>query len=638
MKKNSLGIYFHLPLSLLMLMMVVYAMRTLTLTQQSMWIDEIMALYFTQGSFSETLHTIVKPEHNGPLFYLLLFTWRRLAGESDFAIRYLSLSFSILTLPIFYQWGKALIGRKAALLATWLMAFSPFTLWFAQEAKMYALHMLVVTASSLALLRAFQRGHLWRWLLFAFLTSMVLYSHLFGMFFVAAQGGVALLLGWRRWHSLRAYIATMLGIALAHLPLLHFALLILQHYQPHDQWRRFVPLGEIIRNMLLTYFFRGPLTLFTHSPMIFLLPLGLIVIAIFTLIRRDTHVSRTLLIYAIGPVLLFYVISYHIPVYDAKYLSATAPSIFLLTVLGIRHLAHFWKPMLIVGLTLAMLMMIAIVRDWSDPRYQRGDWRFVAHYVESHEGEHDRVVISAYYTAYAFWHYYRGHADVCGFDADPYHPTPFFEAKTEGYDHLWLILHHDQAMAPGNKLKESATQLFPVMTEQYPNGGRITLIGYQVRWSHPSLPSSAIPLDLCFEDGICLVGYHLDATRMSAKDKLSHPPSHWLHVTLYWQRGKDAYTEQTVRPLVRLVDQAGNVWGENLVRSPDLFERHPPSTWAADRVVESHFDVNLNPVTPAGFYFVEVSLTKNGDPQMRLNLREGHAVDRANIARVEILP
>ncbi|TET54668.1 MAG: hypothetical protein E3J64_01560, partial [Anaerolineales bacterium] len=117
-----------------------YALRTSTATLQSMWIDEVMALEFTSGSLADILNTIVQPQHNGPLFYLLLFGWRQLVGDSDFAVRYLSVAFSVVTVPLLYQWARKLTSRAVALTAIWLLVVSPFPLWYAHAAKMYALH------------------------------------------------------------------------------------------------------------------------------------------------------------------------------------------------------------------------------------------------------------------------------------------------------------------------------------------------------------------------------------------------------------------------------------------------------------------------------------------------------------------
>jgi len=608
----------------LLLISVAYSLRTSTLTLQSMWIDEIMALRYTSGDLAETMRMIVRPEHNGPLFYLVLYGWRQLVGESDFALRYMSVACSVLTLPLLYQWVKRLLGSRTALVAVWLLSFSPFTLWFAQELKMYALHMMLGAAVSLALLEAFRKGGWFRWTLYALLASTVLYSHLFGVFLIISHVLVALLLGWRNWRRLFGYVLSMGILTLAHLPLVSFGVRVLRGYQPRDVWRGFIPLDEIVRDMISYYFCRVP---FIDVPwQTFVLALGLGVVGALALLLSRRRAAGIVLLQAFAPVLVFYPMSFKVPVYDAKYLSASLPAIFAVVAWACVALARFWRPLGALLLVLGMLMQNGAVRDLSAPAFQRGDWRFVAEYVDEHEGTNDLVIVFAHYVTRAFERYYQGGSFVRPFAEDPYDPWPFYQRQVENYDNLWLVLHHDQAMAPENSLRQVAGTAFPVITEQYPNMGRIALIGYQMRYAYPALPAGVTELDACFENGVCLVGYQLDAVSLPPTERLSHPPSNWIHIVLYWQR-EDDVDDAAFRPLVRVVDDSFNVWGGNMERRPDLFDRFPLGDWPIDEVIGTHFDLNLNPLTPPGVYRLEVSLAADGDENNRLEV-VGAAADQ----------
>jgi 4-amino-4-deoxy-L-arabinose transferase-like glycosyltransferase len=630
----------RLPLRVgwLALLFVAWALRTATLTLQSMWIDEVMALYFTRGTFTETLHTIVRPEHNGPLFYLLLFWWRHLVGDSDFAVRYLSVLFSVLTLPLIYQLARRLLTERTAALALGLTALSPFTLWFAQEAKMYALHMWAATASTLALLEAFRKGRWWRWATYALLLSSTLYSHFFGGFLALAQVVMSGILGWKRWRRWLAYGLTMALLALAHAPLLRVAWNVIRYYQPRDIWRYFVPLKDIARDLLGQYFYR--LSYLEVIPWLLLIPTVFLIggiLALFRLRRRDAWI---LPIQALLPVLIFYPISYRAPVYSAKYLSAIAPAVWILVAWGLERMARFWRPLGLGAAVLGLLMVNGIARDLGTPPFQRGDWRFIARYVETHEGPNDIVVISAFYCEHAFRRYYQGRSAIFPYEANPYEPEFVYQGLPERYDRMWLVLHHDQTMAPGNRLIEAADARFPRITEQYPNAGQITMVGYQLRPTVPVLPEEAHPLEVCFQNGLCLSGYRVDTRALPARENLSHPPSNWLHVTLYWRRTA-SFDGVPFRPLVRLIDDAFNVWGGNMKRNPDLLDRHPPQNWPTDRLVEEHHDLNLNPATPPGTYRLELSLAIEGDESRRIPLVHpppGAPPDRWVFEEIRILP
>mgnify|MGYP000228347785 CR=1 FL=1 len=629
-------------LSVLAFVFVAYALQTSTLTLQSMWFDEIMALEYTKGSFTETVRTIVQPHHNGPLFYLLLFWWRHLAGSSDFAVRFLSVFCAVLTIPLLFQWTSKLLSRRAGVATVWLFAFSPFVLWLAQEAKMYALHVLVAVASSLMLLEAFRKGGGWRWLIYACLTSATLYSHFFGACLVAAQGIMALLLGWRRWKRLSSYATTMTLLALLHLPLVRYAWQTLKNYQPRDIWRGFVPLHRMFPDAVGYYFYNlprewipGPRLLF---PVVLVCTGGLLLTL--HMLRSRRRDGGVMLLHAFAPMLIYYVISFRIPVYWAKYLSAVMPAFFALVAWGIERLARFWRPAGLLILLLGALMTRSMVRFLTDPVVQRDNWRFAADYVAAHEGTNDSVLIFAHYTRFAFLRYYHGKSDVRGFGGDPNDPWPVYQKHAERYDRLWLILSHDQAMAPGHRLHEVAASAFPVITEHFPSSGRIRIIGYQMRYEYPALPAQAIPLDVRFDNGLHLVGYWVDARDLPATERISHPPSNWLHVVLYWQR-EPQIDPSPFRPLVRLVDASFNVWGGNMERRPDLFDRYPPDQWSPEAVVETHFDLNLNPITPPGKYQLEVSLAIEGDEQRRVSVANptpGMPADRFLFETIHIIP
>ena len=77
-----------------------FAARTLTLTQQSLWLDEVDAIAFARQDPSALLSMMVGPAQNGGLFYLLLKGWLTLTGLSEFTLRFASVLPSVLVIQI----------------------------------------------------------------------------------------------------------------------------------------------------------------------------------------------------------------------------------------------------------------------------------------------------------------------------------------------------------------------------------------------------------------------------------------------------------------------------------------------------------------------------------------------------------
>ena len=55
---------------------------------QSLWRDEVDAIYFALRPLHETLAMFVQMAQNGPLFFVALRPWLQSVGSSEFALRF----------------------------------------------------------------------------------------------------------------------------------------------------------------------------------------------------------------------------------------------------------------------------------------------------------------------------------------------------------------------------------------------------------------------------------------------------------------------------------------------------------------------------------------------------------------------
>ncbi|MFQ6058965.1 MAG: glycosyltransferase family 39 protein [Anaerolineae bacterium] len=132
--------------SLVGILLLAFALRAYKLGDQNIWWDEGLAVWAARKPFiAMTLWTA--GDVHPPLYFWSLWPWVRLVGESEFAVRYLSLIFGLLTVALIYPLGKRLINRRVALLATLLLAVSRFHVWWSQEMRMYVLAGLLGTLS-----------------------------------------------------------------------------------------------------------------------------------------------------------------------------------------------------------------------------------------------------------------------------------------------------------------------------------------------------------------------------------------------------------------------------------------------------------------------------------------------------------
>lgn len=117
---------------------------------QSLWHDEGNAYVQATRSFGDIAANAARDIHP-PGYYWLLAVWRIFTGDSEFALRALSAFASLLTVALVYALGMRLYGRAPALAAALFATLNTFSIYYAQEARMYALLGLWSAASMLAL-------------------------------------------------------------------------------------------------------------------------------------------------------------------------------------------------------------------------------------------------------------------------------------------------------------------------------------------------------------------------------------------------------------------------------------------------------------------------------------------------------
>jgi mannosyltransferase len=159
------------------------------------WIDEAIAVGIASHPLADIPRALAQ-DGSPPLYYVLLHGWMALFGSGEAATRALSELFAVLTVPVAFCAGRAVAGERAAVLAAAGAAFCPFVTYYAHETRMYTLVVVLSLAAAASFVLAFlhdRRRHVvWLgvWLV------LLLYTHTWAGFLVAAMGLVWLWL-WR---------------------------------------------------------------------------------------------------------------------------------------------------------------------------------------------------------------------------------------------------------------------------------------------------------------------------------------------------------------------------------------------------------------------------------------------------------
>lgn len=163
------------------------ALRFAGLGAQSFWYDESFTVYLLHQPFGAMLGHLAQTESTPPLYYVVAWLWVRVFGASEWGLRSVSALAGTLTVPVAYAAAARLVGSRTALAAPALTALSPPLVWYAQEARSYALFTLACALSLWAFTCARRhptRGNLAWWVVSS---GVALATHYFAGALVALE-------------------------------------------------------------------------------------------------------------------------------------------------------------------------------------------------------------------------------------------------------------------------------------------------------------------------------------------------------------------------------------------------------------------------------------------------------------------
>ncbi|MCY4020059.1 MAG: glycosyltransferase family 39 protein [Chloroflexi bacterium] len=138
-----------LPLLLMLALLVLAsAVRFHRLGEQSLWYDEGVAYNHALRTLPELIPLLQRNVHV-PAYFTLLGLWEDVAGASEFALRSLSAFFSLLSVALTFALGARLFHPAAGLAASAFVALNTFSIYYAAEARMYAMLTAIAAGSML---------------------------------------------------------------------------------------------------------------------------------------------------------------------------------------------------------------------------------------------------------------------------------------------------------------------------------------------------------------------------------------------------------------------------------------------------------------------------------------------------------
>jgi len=605
---------------LLVVILLAFGTHIYQLDAKSMWPDEGLSIYRAHQDLPHILSNeiviqgITPQDTQPPLYFILLHFLTGAAGDSEFAAKFGSVAWGILLVPLFYAFGRRLLGGGAGLWSALIVALSPVYLWYSQEIRGYTMLVFLTLFSNYALLRLWESEQesqrlsrrIVFWLIFYLLTTIAaLYTHYTAFLVLLFQWVMALSLTmWqRRWWM----VGLLGGASLFALPFLPFLLSRLQ--MGAERGYSFVPLFIIVRDLWNSFSLGISVRLrdviWLDYLFLFVFLLGLLMVDQGKNKRRLGK-SVYLLGYLLIPILTLYLLCHLKPMYQGvRHLLICSPPYYLALGAGLDTLSRRFRfRALLVVLPLAGGIAYSTHNYFFDPRYAKDDLRSMVRYVKEHIEPGEIVVISDAVTSH-LWEYYYGEG-LLWTALPPYPSKPGQEtveemgALGEKYDGIWFAYGPPayQRDRKGFVKTWFDENLFQV--DKVPFHSVNTVVGVAHYLTHPPISSEPPAMErrvrIDFGEELLLLGYDGLPSEIQ--------PGEELELTLYWQVLKRPAEDYSLS--FRLLDEEGTRWSQTDIIPFNGF--YPTSRWDPGKVVAQSISIPSPYASPPGRYKWELKL------------------------------
>ncbi len=382
-----------------------FFLRFLHLGENSLWLDEASTLTFARRSLMGIWETTVSGEFNPPLFYwlehcMLVF------GESEFVLRFIPALLGASTIPVFYLIGKEFKDKNTGVIAAALLTFSPFHLFYSQDARAYAPMLFFVSLALLFYLRALRSGEVRSWALFGIFSALAFWTH-----FYAFVPIVVLLL-----HALLVSAETIRKDVKAAVPLLS-GFLVFTGIS--------LPLIIVAARLFLIRTASAPtfgvqglnlvyqtlLQISGFNEFVLILFFMLFVLGVLVTWRGDRNGALLLILMLVLPMAVSIVLSSRMPMVP-RYLIYLLPFYFIGIASSYSGLYAIFRSKNVVYLFVIGIMLLSLPYFASYyTSYQKNDWRGFASDLSNKTSEGDIVVVMPPYMQQPLDYYYRNTTD-----------------------------------------------------------------------------------------------------------------------------------------------------------------------------------------------------------------------------------
>lgn len=462
-------------------------LRVFKLGSKSFWFDEAATALVSRQTFATILNTTINQDSNPGLYYYILHFWLYL-GNNEFTLRLLSAIFGIFTIYLIYLIAKDLFNKKIGILSAFIVAISPFHVYFAQELRMYTLVTFLVLLSAYFFIKALKDNKPLYWVWYVIITILAIYTHFYVIYFVVVTN-LFFFLSIKRYRKIvKKWTLIQVILLISYIPVIILLFKTMFHYGTKETGifnsliltetyfdfgkmiYTFIRIPSIFRSFAFgvntPYFFN--FRILTYTAMIII---ALIFLKQFTSKKsflknfkaklKDERIAF-LLIILFFPILItvFLTSILKVPFNDKYFLMFSFPYYILIANGIFTFRNHKLKLLLLSFIVLSSFIHLNVYYNFEKP-----DWRGATKYIESNSNPNDIILISVSWEAISFKHYYNGNLTVRGLPSDKFDlldpnirrdnkinetNVRTIENLVKDYDNAWLIFSRKPRYDPYN--------------------------------------------------------------------------------------------------------------------------------------------------------------------------------------------
>ena len=365
---------------LLSILILALVLRLISLNQ-SLWLDEaINALAVKNLSLFDLVTKYTINDFHPPLYHIVLLFWTRVFGFSEVILRLPSVLFTLLSMVVTYFIGRDFFSKKIGLISALLFAVSPLSIYYSQEARMYALAVLFASLSFYFFLHL-KNGDFSNKFIFGFLLSVIsgMYSdYIFWIFAFI----LLVYLGISTKHKPKVFLICLV-ILLSILPWTPFLINQLRSglstAGTEPIWKAVVGEGSLKSLLLIPVKFSIGRISFYNKLNYFLYLFPVVLINFFAVLKAFSNYKKEikpLLVWLVAPISISFIISFFVPVFSYFRFLFVLPAFLLILSLGMKK--NIFLLYLFVFFSLISSLTYLFI-----PRFHREDWKGAVSFIEN---------------------------------------------------------------------------------------------------------------------------------------------------------------------------------------------------------------------------------------------------------------